>query len=78
MTIPHIHTEHSETQRLNVISGAIGIYHSAQRDNDTAPAAYGVAVALIQHGLGVRLKDACYLLDDALTKLGEVPPHLKP
>jgi len=61
-----IHTEYSETQRLNVLSAALGLYRSARRDQLTGPAAFGVAVALVQHGLGLRLSDACHIFSDFL------------
>lgn len=61
-----IHTEYGETQRLNVMSAALGVYRSARREQVTAPAAYGVAIALVQHGLGLKLSDACHVFNDFL------------
>lgn len=59
-------TEDLDTRRHNVVEVARVLYRAAQRDTLTAPAAYGIAVALIQHGLGLTLADACHIMNDVI------------
>ena len=50
----------------NVRAVALQVYESLMRDPVTAPAAYGIAAAVIRHALQCNLKVCCHLLDEWL------------
>lgn len=59
-------SDNPEADHETLRAVALQVYRRLQKDNRTAPAAYGFAAMVIRNTLGCELRICCELLDDWL------------